>query len=370
LPQENCPFAFFYKLFVMFFLCFLLQESISVAEIIFSGDITPNDPETWTSSFKVYIGNTSEGSISVNGDSDLISGFSYIGYDDLGNGTVTVTGSGSTWSNIYLYVGQSGTGILNIMQNGSVCSTKGWIGNNYGSIGMVTLNGDDSTWTTLDDLYVGKYGSGLLTISNGALVRVGGTLSIDIDHDHNSSIHLLSGGKLAIKGKADNSISEFLGLIEGTDAICYFDSSTAQWINIVQATNKKNYTLTYFSGGELSGYTMLTFLGTPINGDANYDGMVDVGDLGILAANYGTTGDVCWAMGDFNLDGTIDVGDLGILAANYGNSSALPISVPEPMTLSLLAIASIIGAMYKPSIQLRSFKKTFCPNKTHMSQYL
>ena len=55
-----------------------------------------------------------------------------------------------------------------------------------------------------------------------------------------------------------------------------------------------------------------------IPGDANRDGRVDVGDLGILAANYGNIAGAAWAGGDFNLDGRVDVGDLGILAANYG----------------------------------------------------
>jgi len=52
-------------------------------------------------------------------------------------------------------------------------------------------------------------------------------------------------------------------------------------------------------------------------GDANGDNMVDVGDLGILAANYGGSGKK-WDEGDFNGDALVDVGDLGILAANYG----------------------------------------------------
>jgi hypothetical protein len=55
-------------------------------------------------------------------------------------------------------------------------------------------------------------------------------------------------------------------------------------------------------------------------GDANGDGMVDVGDLGILAANYGGSGKT-WPLGDFNKDGLVDVGDLGILAAHYGQGS-------------------------------------------------
>jgi hypothetical protein len=59
----------------------------------------------------------------------------------------------------------------------------------------------------------------------------------------------------------------------------------------------------------------------PLMGDANGDGKVDVGDLGILAANYGGE-DKTWSLGDFNKDGKVDVGDLGILAANYGQGSS------------------------------------------------
>jgi hypothetical protein len=59
-----------------------------------------------------------------------------------------------------------------------------------------------------------------------------------------------------------------------------------------------------------------------IPGDANADGKVDVGDLGILAANYGMMSGARWDVGDFNGDGKVDVGDLGILAANYGTGTA------------------------------------------------
>jgi hypothetical protein len=73
------------------------------------------------------------------------------------------------------------------------------------------------------------------------------------------------------------------------------------------------------------GYDDFSFLplsASLIPGDANKDGVVDVGDLGILAANYGTTTGATWSMGDFNGDGVVDVGDLGILAANYGTNTS------------------------------------------------
>jgi hypothetical protein len=68
-------------------------------------------------------------------------------------------------------------------------------------------------------------------------------------------------------------------------------------------------------------YLVGTILGTAY-GDANLDKVVDVGDLGILAANYGKTTGATWSQGDFNGDGAVDVGDLGILAANYGTGSS------------------------------------------------
>lgn len=93
------------------------------------------------------------------------------------------------------------------------------------------------------------------------------------------------------------------------------------------------------SVAEAQPYMEITYGGGSVvhfPGDANDDGVVDVGDLGILAGNYGTLSDATWAMGDFNGDGAVDVGDLGILAGNYGSSAAA--SVPEPTSLGLLGM--------------------------------
>ncbi len=76
-------------------------------------------------------------------------------------------------------------------------------------------------------------------------------------------------------------------------------------------------------------------------GDANLDGTVDVGDLGILAANWSSSSGT-WALAEFNGDGTVDVGDLGILASHYGQSVPWPAkAVPEPTALALLTGGSL-----------------------------
>ena len=62
---------------------------------------------------------------------------------------------------------------------------------------------------------------------------------------------------------------------------------------------------------------------TPLSGDANLDGKVDINDLTIVLANYGQTGKT-WTTGDFNGDGTVDINDLTIVLTNYGKTSARP----------------------------------------------
>ena len=89
----------------------------------------------------------------------------------------------------------------------------------------------------------------------------------------------------------------------------------------------------------------LTCTGVRHAGDANNDGKVNVGDLGILAGNWGQT-DIFgkeWAQGDFNGDDVVNVGDLGILAGawNWIGTPASSTRVPEPASLTLLVLGGL-----------------------------
>jgi hypothetical protein len=96
-------------------------------------------------------------------------------------------------------------------------------------------------------------------------------------------------------------------------------------------------------------------VGAPqIPGDANLDGVVNIADLGILAANWQQTG-VNWFGGDFNQDLRVDIADLGILAANWQQSVDGPsfsealamfdafagVVVPEPAAAGLLLLGAL-----------------------------
>lgn len=86
-------------------------------------------------------------------------------------------------------------------------------------------------------------------------------------------------------------------------------------------------------------------------GDANLDGIVNLGDFNRLAANFGsTTGN--WSTGDFNYDMTVNLQDFNRLAANFGLSASpggptpedwsnLTSAIPEPSSLTLLGLGAI-----------------------------
>ena len=99
-------------------------------------------------------------------------------------------------------------------------------------------------------------------------------------------------------------------------------------------------------------------------GDFNYDGSVGFDDLLTLARHYGLS-DATYEEGDVDGDGTVDFADLVILARDYGRSldggastaagqvgaaAGAPVVVPEPLTPSLIGIASAIALFRRRAI--------------------
>jgi hypothetical protein len=124
-------------------------------------------------------------------------------------------------------------------------------------------------------------------------------------------------------------------------------------VDISQGLHLTSETLTILANSGLVGssFDKVTIVGGPgqvsytsngvvltfhIPGDINGDGLVDVADYNVWAANVGKTG-ATWAQGDLNGDGLVDVADYNIWAANVGKTAA----TPEPLTLSLLALGGL-----------------------------
>ena len=135
-----------------------------IAEVTWTGDLDPSDPNTWDTGTTAYIGNTSNGTMDITNDSDILSGYGIIGRESGSTGNVTVDGPGSTWMNSNLFVGSSGGGVLNITNGGAVLSgflsanLSGVLGADQGASGMVTVTGTGSTWINFSLLWIGGGG--------------------------------------------------------------------------------------------------------------------------------------------------------------------------------------------------------------------
>ncbi len=326
-------------------------------------------------------GFSGSGSMSISNGVDAVSLLGFIGYEAGSTGAVTVDGLGSTWTTGWgdapgpwpvwddgsFFIGRLGDATLDITDGGVVSSVESYIGRHPGSTGAVTVDGAGSTWTTTGygwggSLHVGNEGAGLLSITNGGLVSVEGDLAIDFDGGGDSFINMSTGGMLALLGQADSSLASFLSLIDGTDAIRYWDHSANGWADIAGATYAEDYTLDYLTTGDLTGYTMLTVEWNPLGdfdgdhavngadidaladflrGGLAYDSLYDVtgpGDDGLADGNV-TMADLDYLIhflvqtsavdddgatifgteyGDFNLDGRVELGDLTRLGTFYG----------------------------------------------------
>lgn len=174
----------------------LLPASTSLAGISTTGNVNPSDTSTWTGLTSGCVGNTDDGSLTINGGSDLKSYYGFLGYENGVTGEVIITDDGSTWTNDYgIYVGYYGKGTLNIIGGGAVYSYIGVIGDYSGSQGTVTVDGDGSMWTNSSYFSVGYYATGTLSITNGGMV----SSNADSSHIGNCSG---SRGTVTVDGKS------------------------------------------------------------------------------------------------------------------------------------------------------------------------
>ena len=105
-----------------------------------------------------------------------------------------VRGAGATALN--LAVGQNGTGMLVIQNGGTLTDAFGTIGNLLGSQGTVTVSGTGSTWTNIGTLVVGGLGTGTLTIQNGGTVNSSGGGSVGLSAGSTGTVLVTGPGSI------------------------------------------------------------------------------------------------------------------------------------------------------------------------------
>ena len=124
---------------------------------------------TWTISSGLVVGVNGDGRLTIDGGGSVISeGSTFLGGDSGGDGTVTVRGADSMWTNTQeLFIGSSGSGTLTIEEGGSVSSLESSLGGSISGSGEATVRGPDSTWVSAS-VTVGVNGDGDLTIEKTA----------------------------------------------------------------------------------------------------------------------------------------------------------------------------------------------------------
>jgi len=115
---------------------------------------------------------------------------------------------------------------------------------------------------------------------------------------------------------------------------CFGNGSTELW-------RLSNFSEYIQNSSDAIGFRIVKLAGIE-DGDANNDGLVNIGDLGVLAGNWGGGPGMTWFQGDFTYDGMVNVSDLGILAGKWGwSKGAGGLAIPEPATIGLLALGGL-----------------------------
>lgn len=133
----------------------------------------------WNYRYEWYVGYYGNGLLDINNGAKVVSegpsASCYIGMQAGASGEVHVKDTGSIWDigTIFrgnLTIGSYGNGSLYIENGGSVINSSGYIGQYANSVGEVNVSGANSTWMNTDNLLIGNGGSGTLNIEDGGSV--------------------------------------------------------------------------------------------------------------------------------------------------------------------------------------------------------
>jgi T5SS/PEP-CTERM-associated repeat protein len=286
-----------------------LAATPAFAGITWSGSYSPTT--AWTSSTIGYIGYQGVGSATITNPYTFSSSRCFIGGSSTSytsaTGTVSISGSGATWSSGQLNVGNQATGTLQISSGATVTSTTVYIGNgtagqSYASNSSATVDGSGASWTATANLYVGYYGpNATLTVSNGGSFNAntgGGSMVVGYAGGLNGisasgTVKVLNGGggggtlttTQAIIGGNSLTGSNYNAtgtvIVDGAGSTWKTSNSSNHAINIGY---RYTGSLTISNGGAVSSSNGAVNVGNPGNGN----GTLNIYNGGSLNTGTGT----------------------------------------------------------------------------------
>lgn len=176
---------------LLVWMCVAVPVNKSGAAITPTGNVTPaypgGNPDPWNTGDELIVADGSNGSLTINGGSDVLSPGGTQGFSPLTSGTVTVSGAGSTWTNSgALRVGVFGNGTLNVLSGGYVENQNASVGH-LGGMGKVLVSGAGSQWKNTTNLLVGSVSAGEVRIEQQGLVS-GGTAILGVNQGASGTI--------------------------------------------------------------------------------------------------------------------------------------------------------------------------------------
>ena len=187
-----------------------------------------------------------------------------------------MTGKNSTWTNSgELDVGYYGTGTLTISDGAYVSSATSYISYFDNSSGYVTVTGTGSEWINSGLMKIGLYDTGTLTISDSGLVATG---SVSV---YSSGVIYLDGGYLAVEGELDSdAISDLIDDIKVGTSDSYEDAELGT--NVYTYYFSSSGTSDTYTGYSLNGYTVFTSVVITVPEPATCALFGGIGALGLV----------------------------------------------------------------------------------------
>lgn len=188
---------------------------------------------TVPTSGQLVVGGSGTGAFTVQNSAVVGTVDSYIGFGAGSNGTAIVTGTGSQWNNSgSSYVGNLGTGVFNVLNGADVTvASHTFVGANSTGNGTINISGAGSTWTT-----------GVVTVLGGSILSTaGGTGTINVSNGGNYTAHNLmvlgyrtggtgnfnvsSGGTVTV----DSNANVYLGFFADNTGTITVDGAGSVW---------------------------------------------------------------------------------------------------------------------------------------------
>lgn len=150
-----------------------------------TGTLTVSGPNAKVDTESVIdVGVRGNATVTVQNSAELVAGLNVTFGTNVGaNGTATVTGVGSTWTqNGGLTLGVAGDGTMNVAAGGLVATAGAVsVGSSATGVGAAIISGSDSAWDIGGALQLGVSGRGNFAVTTGARASTAGTVQMAVN---------------------------------------------------------------------------------------------------------------------------------------------------------------------------------------------